>query len=135
MLPKTIVTLLCGVGLSTALFMLAKTRRAQAGRLKEPSVVETPRARLYAGVSNALLGAIYYPAVAVAIWTARSPAATVALLAAVAFAALTSLYLAYSLLFITRRPCPVCWTAHAVNWTLAVQCFWLLRTGILSSFG
>ncbi len=135
MLLKTIVTLLSGVGLCTALFMLAKTRRAQAGRLTEPSVVQTPRARLYGGVSNALVGAIYYPAVGLAIWLVRTPAAEVALLAAVALAALTSAYLAYSLLFVTRRPCPVCWTAHAINWALALLCLRLLSDGILSSRG
>ena len=50
----------------------------------------TPRARLYGGVSNALLGALYYPAVAVAIWFVRTPWTAAALGAAVAFAALTS---------------------------------------------
>jgi uncharacterized membrane protein len=133
MLPKLIVTLLCGVGLYASLFMLAKTRRAERGQLAEPSVVETPRARLYGGVPNALVGALYYPAVGVAIWLVRMPVPAIILLAAVAFAAVTSLFLAYSLLFVTRRPCPICWTAHAVNWSLALLCFRLLSAAILSS--
>jgi uncharacterized membrane protein len=135
MLPKTIVTLLCGVGLYTSLFMLAKTRRAQRGQLSEPSVVETPRARLFGGLPNALLGAIYYLTLAVAIWIVRTPGFALALFGMVAFAALTSLILAYSLLFITCRPCPYCWTAHTVNWALALLSFWILRSDVLSSSG
>ena len=104
MLPKLIVTLLCGVGLYASLFMLAKTRRAERGQLAEPSVVETPRARLYGGVPNALVGALYYPAVGVAIWLVRTPVPAIILLAAVAFAALTSLY---PRLFTALRHAPV----------------------------
>jgi uncharacterized membrane protein len=115
--------------------MLVKTRRAQRGELREPSVVETPRARLFGGVPNALLGAVYYPAVAVGIWFERTPAVAAALLVAITLAALTSLFLAYSLLFITRRPCPYCWASHAVNWALALLCFEFLRAGVLSSRG
>lgn len=132
-MPKAVITLLCGVGLYVSLFMLAKTRRAARGQLAEESVVQTPRARLYAGVSNALLGAVYYPAVAVAIWFARNPTVAVTLGAAVALAAITSLVLAYSLLFITRRPCPYCWAGHIVNWALAAIYGWLLGAGILFS--
>jgi uncharacterized membrane protein len=42
-------------------------------------------------------------------------------LSIVAFAAITSAVLAYSLLFITKLPCPYCWTAHAVNWMMLVM--------------
>jgi uncharacterized membrane protein len=135
MLPKAIVTLLCGVGLYTSLFMLAKSRAAQRGELDEPSVVESPRARLFGGIPNALIGAIYYVALAGSVWLVRTPAAAIGLLVVVALAALTSLVLGYSLLFVTRRSCPYCWTAHAVNWALALICFWLLRSDILSSRG
>ncbi|MGA8535731.1 MAG: vitamin K epoxide reductase family protein [Candidatus Tumulicola sp.] len=135
MLPKAIVTLLCGVGLYTSLFMLSKARCAARGRLTEASVVESPRARLFGGVPNALVGTVYYAALGVGIWLVRTPLAAVILLAAVALAALTSLFLAYSLVFITRRPCPYCWSAHAVNWALAILCSWLLGAGVLSSHG
>ncbi|HEY6326406.1 MAG TPA: vitamin K epoxide reductase family protein [Candidatus Cybelea sp.] len=121
---RGLITLLCGVGLYTSLFMLAKSRSAARGEIPGPSVVKTPRARLY-GVPNALLGAIYYPALAAAVWRALPGAALLAVLAAVLFAALTSAFLAYSLLFVTRRECPYCWTAHAVNWSLLVLCGWL----------
>jgi uncharacterized membrane protein len=123
------ITLLCGVGLYASLFMLGKTWRAARGELREPSVVETPRARLYGGVPNALIGAIYYAAVVASVWLVRpwSPSAAAVALAAAAFAALTSLVLAYSLLFVTRRSCPYCWTAHAVNWALLILWAWLFK--------
>jgi len=112
-----IITILCGVGLYASVFMLAKTQKAERGELTEPSVVETPRARLYGGVPNASLGIVYYVALAIAAWTLRGPV-TYLVFAATAFAAVTSAVLAYSLLFVTRRSCPYCWTAHAVNWAL-----------------
>jgi uncharacterized membrane protein len=117
---RTIVTMLCGVGLYASLFMLRKGAAAARGELNERSVVQTPRARLFGGVPNALFGAAYYPALAVAIWFATSRLALVVLLLPVLAAALTSIVLAYSLLFITRMPCKFCWTSHAVNWSLAL---------------
>ncbi len=124
--------MLCGVGLYASLFMLSKTRRHARGELAEPSVVQTPRARLYGGVPNALLGSIYYPVLALAVWVVRRPPLTLVVLAAALCAALTSLALAYSLLFITRRPCPYCWTGHVVNWALLLLCSWLFVPAILS---
>jgi uncharacterized membrane protein len=132
MLVRAIITVLCGVGLYASLFMLGKTRRQGRGELTEPSVVQTPRARLYGGVPNALLGSIYYPVLALAIWLVERPPFTLVVLAAALFAALTSLVLAYSLLFITRRSCPYCWTGHAVNWALLLLCSWLFVPAILS---
>jgi uncharacterized membrane protein len=131
-LVRAVITLLCGVGLYASLFMLAKTRRADRGELAEPSVVQTPRARLYGGVPNALIGSMYYPALALAIWLVRGPVLTLVVLAAVLLAAATSLVLAYSLLFVTRRSCPYCWAAHAVNWSLLVLSGWLFKASILS---
>jgi uncharacterized membrane protein len=127
------ITVLCGVGLYASLFMLAKTRRAGRGLLAEPSVVQTPRARLYGGVPNAALGAAFYLSLAAAVWLVRSPAGAVVVLLAVAFAAMTSLVLAYSLLFVTKRPCPYCWTGHAINWSLAILTPWLFKIIILSA--
>ncbi len=105
MAAAAIITILCGVGLYASIFMLVKTQKAGRGELSEPSVVETPRARLYGGIPNAALGVAYYVGLAIAAWTARGTAAYV-VFAAVAFAALTSAILAYSLLFVTRRSCP-----------------------------
>jgi uncharacterized membrane protein len=121
MLLRVVITVLCGVGLYASLFMLAKTRRAELGLLEEPSVVQRPAARLYGGVPNALLGAVYYPALAIATWFPLGHVLSVIVLTIVAFAAITSAVLAYSLLFVTKRPCPYCWTAHAVNWSLLVM--------------
>jgi uncharacterized membrane protein len=113
--------------------MLGKTRRAARGELAEESVVQTPRARLYGGVSNALLGSIYYFAAGVAIWLLRTPAEAAILGAVIGLAAATSLFLAYSLLFVTKRPCAYCWTGHAVNWAIAVIYGWMLGAGVLFS--
>jgi uncharacterized membrane protein len=119
MIVRVVITVLCGVGLYTSLFMLRKSIRAARGEIRGPSVVKSPRAHLF-GVPNSLLGSLYYPAVAVTVWLVRSPLAAVVLLLVVLAAAATSVVLAYSLLFITRRECPFCWTSHAVNWALLV---------------
>jgi len=100
--------------------MLRKAVIAGRGELTERSVVQTPRARLFGGVPNALLGTLYYPAVAVAIWVAHGRLGLLLLLVPVFAAALTSVILAYSLLFVTRMPCVYCWSSHAINWLLAL---------------
>jgi uncharacterized membrane protein len=112
--------------------MLAKSRRAARGELAGPSVVKSPRARLF-GFPNALLGVLYYPALAISVWFVHVPVTVIVLLLAVFCAAATSVVLAYSLLFITRRPCPYCWTSHVVNWSLLLLCGWLFVPGILRS--
>jgi uncharacterized membrane protein len=129
---KAAITVLCGVGLYTSVFMLRKSVLASQGRLTEPSVVQTARARLYGGVPNAALGLAYYAALGASVWFVHTAVTAIAVLCAVAFAALTSLVLAYSLLFVTRRPCPYCWTAHTINWLLALLVPWLFKTIILS---
>ncbi len=131
MVVRAVITLLCGVGLYASLFMLNKSRRAALGELEGPSVVKTPRAHLF-GVPNSLLGSLYYPALAWAIWFVHGPAAAIVLLVLVLGAAGTSAYLAYSLLFITRRECPYCWTSHAVNWCLLLLCSWLFLPNVLN---
>lgn len=124
---RLVITLLCGVGLYTSLFMLNKTRRAERGELRERSIVQSPRARIFGGLPNALFGSIYYPALAAAVWLVGSPLWEAAVLSAAGLAAATSLWLGYSLLFITRRPCPYCWTAHAINWSLLPLLVWLFQ--------
>jgi uncharacterized membrane protein len=69
---------------------------------------------------------------AIGVWFALSPLLAIALLALASGAAVTSLVLAYSLLFITRRSCPYCWTSHVVNWTLLLLYGWLFFGDILS---
>jgi uncharacterized membrane protein len=118
MIVSGVITVLCGVGLYASLFMLGKARLAERGLLPEPSVVQTPRARLFGGMPNALIGGCYYPALAIATWLPLPQSLEIVVLAMVVAAAATSLYLAYSLLFVTRRSCPYCWTTHAINWLL-----------------
>ena len=116
--PKIIISVLCALGLYASVFMFRKSQLAAAGLLQEPSVVERPAARLFGGAPNSLIGILYYFALGVLIWAA--PMWCAALMAASSAAALTSVYLAYSLLFRTRMPCPYCWTSHAINWVLVV---------------
>ena len=123
--PVLTVFLLCAVGVYASAFMANKAHRAARGELTEPSVVHSPRARLVGQVPNAIFGLIYYPCVALAV------ALPVDILRQLAFAAsllaaAMSVVLAYSLLFHTRRPCPYCWTAHVINWTLPFL-LWPLR--------
>ncbi len=131
MVVRTVITVLCGVGLYASLFMLRKSIRAAQGAIRGPSVVKSPRAQLF-GVPNSLLGLLYYPAVALTVWFVHSPVAAAVLLVAVFFAAATSVVLAYSLLFVTRLACPYCWTSHAVNWALLLLCCELFVPDVLS---
>jgi uncharacterized membrane protein len=108
--------------------MLRKTLRAQRGELDEPSVVTEPHARLFGGIPNALIGAVYYPLLASAVWIVQAlavPRWPIAV--AVVAAAATSAFLAYSLAFVTKRECRYCWTSHAVNAVLLITVPMALR--------
>jgi uncharacterized membrane protein len=109
---------LCLVGLYAALFMTAKALRYARGELTEPSVVQQPPARAIGGIPNSVFGITYYCLLFVAAWLLRVPLVYDAALVASIAAAALSLYLAYSLLFVTRMRCVFCWTGHIVNWTL-----------------
>ena len=126
LLARSIISVLCAVGFYASVFMLRKSVRADRGALSEPSVVQTPRAKLFAGVPNAFIGTIYYVAVAAVAWLPSPALAVEAAIGASALAAATSAYLAYSLLFVTKRSCPYCWAAHLVNWALLATVPWLL---------
>ena len=120
MLFRVTILLLCGVGLYASAFMTRKALRDARGELKEASVVQSARARSFGGTPNAAIGFVYYAALATA---AATPLLGVSAiwwlsLAAACGAAAFSVYLAYSLLFVTRMPCVYCWTSHVVNWTL-----------------
>ncbi len=123
MIPRAIVTVLCLAGLYVSLFMFNKSLRAARGEVRGPSVVKTRRAHLL-GVPNSLLGVIYYPALAIAIWCLHQRWEMLIVLLVALGAACTSAVLAYSLLYITRRECPYCWTAHGVNWSVLLLCAW-----------
>jgi uncharacterized membrane protein len=123
MILRGTILLLCGVGLYLSAFMFRKMRRAARGELDEPSVVQTPRARALGGVPNAALGSTYYISLAVATLAFGVPGVWLAALSASVLAAGLSLYLAYSLLFVTRMPCLYCWTSHAINLLLPLLVF------------
>jgi uncharacterized membrane protein len=117
-LIPVLIDALCVVGLYAALRMTAKAAQHARGELTEPSVVQRPAARVIAGIPNSVFGIAYYGFLFGAAWLLRVPIVyDVAIIASLAAAAL-SLYLAYSLLFITRMPCAFCWTGHVVNWSL-----------------
>ena len=126
LLVRTVISVLCAVGFYASVFMLSKSVRAARGALTEPSVVQTERATVFFGMPNSLIGLVYYTALTAVSWLAHATALLELAVAAAAFAACTSLYLAYSLLFVTKRSCPYCWTAHAVNWALLAAVPWLL---------
>jgi uncharacterized membrane protein len=126
LLVRTVISVLCAVGFYASVFMLSKSVRAARGLLAEASVVQTERAALFFGMPNSLIGLLYYAALAAVSWLARDTLLLAFAVAAAWFAAATSLYLAFSLLFVTRRSCPYCWTAHVVNWALLAAVPWLL---------
>lgn len=117
---RIVLYLLCAVGLYVAAYMFRKARLAAQGRLTEPSVVESPRARALGGISNAAFGVAYYPLVAAATVGFHVPGVWLVTVLASLSAAAFSVYLAYSLLFVTKRPCPYCWSGHLVNWLLPI---------------
>jgi uncharacterized membrane protein len=115
---RILVLALCAVGLYVSLRMQGKIQRASRGELSEPSVVQTPRAMLVGRTPNSTIGIAYYALLGAASFFLSAPVVhTVALVASI-LAALMSVYLAYSLLFVTKMPCAYCWTGHVVNWLL-----------------
>jgi uncharacterized membrane protein len=110
------------VGLYASAFMARKAARGARGQLAEPSVVQRPAARVF-GIPNAGIGLVYYAALASSTPFMGNHAVWLAAATASALAAAMSLYLAYSLLFVTKMPCPYCWTSHVANWALAALVF------------
>jgi uncharacterized membrane protein len=104
-----------GTGMYVAQHMYRKSRRAEKGELDEPSIVERPAARSLFGVPNAAFGIAYYGFQLAALPICGAPLIRRGIGAASALALAQSVYLMYSLLFVTRMPCPYCWTGHAVN--------------------
>jgi len=117
---RAVVVACCAIGFFASRTMHAKAEADQRGELREPSVVQTPRARLFGGVDNALIGLAFYPAVVIAVFFLSVPAVRIAALIAAAAATAVSLYLLYSLLFVTRMKCTNCLIAHACN--IAIMC-------------
>ena len=123
------VAALCCIGLYVSFYMVRKYQSAQRGELTETSVVTSTNARL-ARVPNAYIGLIYYAALLVVtpLLSSAHPLVLGIALFASAMAALASVYLAYSLLFITRMPCVYCWVGHVINWCLLGALLVLVNT-------
>ena len=80
------------------------------------SIVFTPRARVF-GLPNSLLGQVFYLALLTAVvgdFLFTKPFVYVYLLASLV-TVLLGIYLSYSLLFMTRVPCKLCFTSHGIN--------------------
>jgi uncharacterized membrane protein len=80
------------------------------------SIVFTPRARVL-GIPNSVLGQIFYLILVAGIlggFIFSSPFFYF-YLAGSLLTVLLGIYLTYSLLFLTRVPCKLCFTSHAIN--------------------
>ena len=91
----------------------------QVCRLDEKSclnVLATPRAKLF-GVPNSAFGMCVYSFLIIGIFL-PVPGWTILSLLLISAALLRSVYLAYSLIFVTKISCPLCFTTHAINLTL-----------------
>lgn len=115
MLRKFAVAALAGTGLYVSQHMFRKSKRAEHGELAEPSVVEKPAAHVLFGVPNSQFGLFYYGALLAALPASGLRPVRLAMLASSTAAFSMSLYLMYSLLFVTKAECPYCWTSHASN--------------------
>lgn len=79
------------------------------------SVLQTPRAKIF-GVPNSAFGIATYSYLLFA--SHFFPPILGWVLLALALA--RSVYLAYSLIFVTKIPCPLCFASHAINLSLFV---------------
>lgn len=96
-------------------------------QLKETTcmtVLDTPRAKMF-GVPNSVFGIALYAYLILDLFLFPSVFALIFL----AVAVLRSLYLAYSLLFVTKIPCPLCLTSHVMNLVLFFIVFKLTISG------
>lgn len=85
-------------------------------RLEEKTclhVLDTPRAKIF-GIPNSAMGIFAYAYVLLDLF--YFPA--VFGFGLITLALIRSIYLAYSLLYVTKIPCPLCFTSHAINLTL-----------------
>jgi len=80
------------------------------------TLVFTPRARLF-GVPNSLLGQLFYLAIIVGLLEEGLMAQPYVFgyLLVSFLTVLMGIFLTYSLLFLTRVPCTLCFTSHLIN--------------------
>lgn len=118
-----LVFVLCGIGLWVSIYFTGVYYRwfapdvfwiPKVCRLKEEScmaILTTPRAKLF-GIPNSAFGIGMYAYLLLNLLVALPAiiALTLTLLAV-----LRSIYLMYSLMFVTKIPCPLCFATHAIN--------------------
>ena len=120
-----LVIVCCFAGYIASRNMHLKAEADRRGELRERSVVQSPRARLFGGIDNAMLGLAYYPAVATASFFFGNPIVRISALVAASAAMAVSVYLLYSLFFITKMRCTNCVLANGANILL-----WCLLGGL-----
>jgi len=130
-----IAFLLCVVGLWISVYFTGVSYRwfpptvgwiPKVCQLKEAScqlVIYTPRAKLF-GVPNSVYGIALY--LYLAAFLLGAPLSEWFAIVATGLAVVRSLYLAYSLIFVTRVACPLCFTTHLINTILFIY-LWLSR--------
>ena len=130
-----IALLLCGIGLWISFYFTGVSYRwfspnvkwiPRFCQLKEAScqlVIETPRAKLF-GIPNSVYGIGLYAYLM--LFFLGTPLPWLLGFLGTGFAVLRSIYLAYSLLFVTRIPCPLCFTSHGINLFLFIY-LWVGR--------
>ena len=122
------VSLLAAVGIAISTYFTAVAYRwvrpdtrwipafCRMGEKTCASIVFTPRARVF-GLPNSVLGQAFYLALLAGLPLGlldRPPLAALYLGASLLTVGL-AVYLSYSLLFITRVPCVLCFTSHGIN--------------------
>ena len=102
-------------------------RFCRLGRQTCATLVFTPRARLL-GVPNSVLGQVFYLAIMAGLLEEGllAPPFIFLYLGASFLTVLMGLFLTCSLIFVTRVPCKLCFTSHALNLVI-----FLLLTGCL----
>ena len=122
------VSLLAAVGIAISTYFTAVAYRwvrpdtrwipafCRMGEKTCASIVFTPRARVF-GLPNSVLGQAFYLALlaGLPLGLLDRPALAALYLGASLLTVGLAVYLSYSLLFITRVPCVLCFTSHAVN--------------------
>ena len=85
------------------------------------TIVFTPRACVF-GLPNSVLGQVFYAALVIGALTGRFEGGplTLYLLASLVTVVLGA-YLTYSLLFLTRVPCKLCFTSHFINLVIFIM--------------
>jgi uncharacterized membrane protein len=80
------------------------------------SILDTPRAKMF-GYPNSVFGIVLFSYLIVSLFLPLTPYISIGMLT---IATLRSVYLAYSLIFVTRVPCPLCFTSHVICITLLI---------------